>query len=164
MMNVHHFLGVAVLGIFGAAGQGAAAADPPTSGHAVFDAYVTLRFVGTVDSGASKGTLIEATGFDKAVSGEVPFELMSFRCMGHFNVFSDGGSSLDSCVKTDKDGDSIFYVDDNDGWRFVSGTGKYKGISAKGTFKRLWLRNDGALGKEQVVRLEGDWTIKKPGE
>jgi hypothetical protein len=136
------------------------AAEAPKSGHAEFDAYVTQRIVSTIDSGVGKGMIVEGDGFDRLVNGQAPFELLTFRCVSQFQNIGDKSSSSGSCTKTDRDNDHIFYTWDDNGWAFVGGTGKYKGIAGKGVAKPTYFHDSGDHGFELIAHHVGDWEIK----
>lgn len=162
MMKIGMLAAAATLFAVGAAQPGCAA-DAAKSGKAEFDAYITFRLTKTIDSGAGQGMIAEADGFDRLVKGSAPFDLLTFRCVGNFTQIGDKVDSNGSCVKTDKDGDHIFYTfapgDDNP-WVFVGGTGKFKGITGGGVGKVTYNHDSGERGWEMILHHEGSWAIK----
>lgn len=136
------------------------AAEAPKAGHAVLDAYVTRRIVTAIDSAVGQAFVFEAVGLERAVGGTAAFDVVAFDCVGESHVVSKQTSTSVSCVKTDRDGDQIFFTAENSDWRYVDGTGKFKGITGKGVFKPIWLRKTGAATTAVILHFEGDWEIK----
>ncbi len=159
-MKKPNILGAGVIALAAMAVQQGQAAGAPKSGHAEFDAYVTTHIVSTIDSGAGKGMITESEGFDRLVSGQAPFELLTFRCVSQSQVVGEKPVYSGSCVKTDKDNDHIFYTYDVNGWEFVGGTGKFKGITAKGVAKPTYYHSSGDRGWEAIAHHVGDWQIE----
>jgi hypothetical protein len=154
-------VGIAMFGLAAVAAPAVSAQETPKSGHIIFDAYVTNRIVQSVDIGIGKGVITESDDFDKLVNGKAPFDLLTFRCVQQDQFagqkWIDGSGS---CMKTDKDGDHIFYIWDKTGWTFVGGTGKFNGITGKGTAKPIYYHDSGARGWELIAHHESDWAIK----
>jgi hypothetical protein len=160
-MKKLNILGTGMIALVAIAVQPGQAAEAPKSGHAEFDAYLTQRIVSTIDSGVGKGMIVEGDGFDRLVNGQAPFELLTFRCVSQIQNVGDKSDSSGSCVKTDKDGDHIFYTWEHDGWAFVGGTGKFKGITGKGVYaKPTYFHDSGDHGFELIAHHVVDWEIK----
>ena len=64
---------------------------------------------------------------------------MTLHCIGVFRIMSGKGTSIAYCKGMDPDGDVIVQEHRRDGpkitWKFLQGTGKYKGITGGGTGK-----------------------------
>ena len=70
------------------------------------------------------------------------FDAMSGECGGHYTVSTTGVDATGQCQYMDADGDKALVaipVNHNGvgTWSFVTGTGKYKGITGGGDFKPL---------------------------
>lgn len=162
MVTKKRTVGFAMIGLAAvAAPSSVSAQETLKSGHLIYDAYITERIAQFVDIGTFKGVITESDGFDKLVDGKAPFDLLTFRCVQQEQFagqkWIDGSGS---CVKTDKDGDRIFFTWDKTGWAFAGGTGEFNGITGKGTAKPIYYHDSGPRGWEHIVRLEGDWAIK----
>ena len=71
-----------------------------------------------------------------------PFDSMSAECGGHYSVSPTGVDSVGQCQYMDADGDKMLVSipqnhNGNGSWIFISGTGKYTGISGGGDFKPM---------------------------
>ena len=71
-----------------------------------------------------------------------PFDAMSGECAGHYSVCPAGVDSIGQCQYMDADGDkTLVNIPKNHNgtgiWPFVTGTGKYAGLSGSGEFKPL---------------------------
>jgi hypothetical protein len=71
-----------------------------------------------------------------------PFDAMSGECAGHYEVSPNGIDAIGQCQFADADGDKMLVSipQNHNGtgtWKFVTGTGKYVGISGGGDFKPL---------------------------
>ena len=71
-----------------------------------------------------------------------PFDAMSGECAGHYTVSPTGVDSVGQCQYMDADGDkTLVNIPQNHNgtgiWAFVTGTGKYDGLSGSGEFKPL---------------------------
>ena len=160
MRKRRKLLGSAVISIAAVAAQPGQAAESQKSGKAEFDAYVTWRIIQSIDNGVGRGTIYESDGFDRLVNGNAPFDLLTFQCVNHVLQIGEKWEGSGSCVKTDKDGDTIFYTWTNNDWAFTGGTGKFKGITGHGVGKPTYIHDSGARGWQNVVHHVGDWEIK----
>lgn len=142
------------------AAQPGRAEEMQKSGKAEFDAYMTWRLGSTISAGIDEGNIGEGTGFDRLVGGTAPFDLLTFHCVGYGQKIGEKSDFMGGCVKTDKDGDHIFYTYNSEGWTFSGGTGKFKGITGKGTSKPTYYHDSGHLGWEVIVHHIGSWEIK----
>lgn len=98
--------------------------------------------------------------------GELGY-LSSNHCVGSFSVVGKELTDSGSCLQTDPDGDRVFLVysrRNQDGtWKAVSGTGKYEGMEASGTFVGGAIRpvKQDRPGYIQVCNKEaGSWKLK----
>ena len=71
-----------------------------------------------------------------------PFDAMSAECGGHYSVSPTGVDSVGQCQYMDADGDKMLVGipqnhNGNGTWNYISGTGKYTGISGGGEFKPM---------------------------
>jgi len=99
--------------------------------------------------------------------GELGY-LSSNHCVGSVSVVGKELTESGACLQTDPDGDRVFMVygrrnQEPGTWRVVSGTGKYEGIEASGTWKSGTVRpvKQDRQGFFQLCNTEaGSWKLK----
>jgi hypothetical protein len=138
----------------------ALSAEFPKTGEAEYDTYYIDNVLQKIDSEAGTGGIVEETGITRNVKGEGPFHDMSVRCLYHWSLVEGIRHSNGSCVHTDKDGDNIFAIFDDQTTYLMGGTGKYKGITGTVRYTEAQL-HDTVGGREAViVNHKATWQIK----
>lgn len=138
----------------------AAAAEFPKHGEAEFNTYATVRTLDSIDSGAGTGGVWDYSGVIQNVKGDGPFNDMVVRCLQNWTTIAEQFRISGSCVLTDPDGDSIFDVFEGTNFNLVAGTGKYKGISGKGSITRARLHDLPGGARGLVNHHTVAWEIK----
>jgi hypothetical protein len=93
------------------------------------------------------------------------FENITAHCVGYNRIMQGKVTDMGSCRWTDPAGDTFIgeYVDAPDkpgAWTFLSGTGKWKGISGGGTYQTLAMSKPAADGSiEFCSLLTGKYTL-----
>jgi hypothetical protein len=122
--------------------------------------YATVRPLAVIDSGAGRGGVWDYTGVMQNVKGEGPFNNMAVRCLQNWTMLGEQLKVVGSCVLTDQDGDSVFDVFEGAAFNLVAGTGKYKGISGRGTITRTRLHDLPGDIRALVNGHKVTWEIK----
>ena len=122
-----------------APGAIAHAGEPlPESGAAKLAAYTVCRSAVILDMGsAGSNASAECTGIVKTADGAKAFDNLAIRCIEDSKARPEGYLFTGSCVQTDSDGDKLYmtYEGPEAGTlQWLGGTGKYDGVSAKGTW------------------------------
>ena len=88
-----------------------------------------------------------------------PFDKNFLRCIGQYVTIAGKFVTSGTCTETDKAGDKIFMTFNADGFTYIGGTGKYKGITGGGTTK---IENvfEGKKGWASIESYEKHWEIK----
>ncbi|MEE4603243.1 MAG: hypothetical protein V2J65_18320 [Desulfobacteraceae bacterium] len=96
-----------------------------------------------------------ARGVTESVPQGGPFDKMIYECGGHWQLSKTGFEISQSCTFVDSDGDKTLgtTVGNAQGWdwKFIAGTGKWKGITGGGPTKPV-----GKYGRLQAVSA-GCW-------
>ena len=140
---------IAVCTLAATASQFASAAEPPKKGNKTFTIHYLYHPVGYTEvPGVGKVTTLESAGQIENIKGETPpfKDAMKAKCQ-MVSIESGGkGWTEGACITTDGDGDLIFATFDSrnldksqpkmDCGSYVDtgGTGKFKGISATGSY------------------------------
>lgn len=125
--------------LFAALAAPAHAAEPLAKTGAVkLAAYTVCRSLALIDMGpVGSNASAECTGVVRTTDGSKPLDNQAIRCLEESRARTDGYRFFGTCVQTDADGDKIFMTYDgpeSGPLQWIGGTGKYKGISAKGTW------------------------------
>jgi hypothetical protein len=165
------------LGIFAViSAAGSAAAQPtvpklPESGKARFEVTYFRADEGRhvqLDEQTAFGTF-EQYGVTRNLDGQPWFDRMTEYCTGQY--YESAGSSWaptnGSCVYVDQQGDklTINWEDSGDGGtkQIVAGTGKYRGISGKGTYSFVADLTPPTEGSRMfLITVELDFELKRP--
>ena len=115
------------------------AADPfPASGAAKLAAYSVCRSAVIVDMGpVGSNFSAECTGIVKTRDGSKLLDNLAIRCMEESKARPEGYAFTGTCIQTDGDGDKIFMIyegPEGGAVTWIGGTGKYQGITGKGTW------------------------------
>ena len=115
------------------------AADPfPASGAAKLAAYSVCRSAVMVDMGpVGSNSSAECTGIVKTRDGSKLLDNLAIRCMEELQARPAGYAFTGACIQTDGDGDKIFMTYEGPEGGVIAllgGTGKYQGITGKGTW------------------------------
>jgi hypothetical protein len=89
----------------------------------------------------------------------------TYKCVGYTRVMKGEANGTGSCLWTDTGGDTVVgefkeVPGTAPTWTFLSGTGKWKGISGDGTYKELSMSKPAADGTVEVCLEEtGKWML-----
>jgi hypothetical protein len=113
----------------------ASAADFPKSGSTKATGYETSVTVDALDGWEAdmQPDVFVQTGILRNEKEGGPFDKNVVRCIGQEAMVSGTYATSGTCTETDKDGDKIFITFTAGAFTYVSGTGKYKGITGGGT-------------------------------
>jgi hypothetical protein len=132
----------------------------PKSGEAEFTTYATIRTLATIDSGAGAGGVADYAGVMQNDKGNGPFNNMVVECLQNRTMLEAKVHVTGSCVLTDPEGDNIFDEFEGANFKFVSGTGKYKGINGNGTVAGAPLHSLAGGARAFVGHHKVTWEIK----
>lgn len=137
------------------------AADFPQSGATKATGYLTGSSVEGLDGWAtgSNPEIYVQSGVVRGEKDGGPFDKMYLRCIGQDVSIAGKISDNGACTETDKAGDMIFESYGSDGFTFVGGTGKFKGITGGGTGK-LEMVFEGAKNWPIIATWDKHWEIK----
>ena len=115
----------------------APAADFPKKGTTKATGYLTGGPVETLEGweAGSNPEISVSSGVIRNEKAGGPFDNNYIRCIGQDVMIADKFLSNGVCTETDKAGDMIFITYSGEGFTFIGGTGKYKGITGGGTDK-----------------------------
>ena len=139
----------------------APAADFPKKGATKATGYFTGGPVEALEGweAGSNPEIYVSSGMIRNEKEGGPFDTNYVRCIGQDVTIA--GKLLDNgfCTETDKAGDMIFLTYSGEGFTYIGGTGKYKGITGGGTNKGDPTFQDGK-NWAAVVSFEKHWEIK----
>ena len=156
----HPMLPLLVSAVFTAIPVYGVAAQFPKSGEAEFTTYATVHTLASIDSGAGTGGVWDYSGVMQNKNGDGPFNNMTARCLQNWTNLGDQFQIAGSCVLTDIDGDNIFDVFEGTNFELRSGTGKYTGISGRGSITRTRLHDVAGGDRALVNHHKVSWEIK----
>jgi hypothetical protein len=116
---------------------GSSAADFAKSGSTKATGYETSVTVDALDGWEAdmQPDVFVMTGLLRNEKEGGAFDKSFIRCLGQEAMIAGAYTTSGTCTETDKDGDKIFITFETDKFTYVSGTGKYKGITGGGTMK-----------------------------
>ena len=140
---------------------GASAADFPKSGSTKATGYETSVTVDALDGWEAdmQPDVFVMTGLLRNEKEGGPFDKNFIRCLGQEAIIAGAYKTSGTCTETDKDGDKIFIAFETDKFTYVSGTGKYKGITGGGTMKSE-IAFQGPKNVAAITAYEKQWEIK----
>jgi hypothetical protein len=139
----------------------ASAADFPKSGSVKATSYDTSITVEALDGWEAdfQPDIFVLTGLLRSEKEGGPFDKTFMRCIGQGALIAGAYKNSGTCTETDKDGDKIFITFETGTFTFVSGTGKYKGITGGGTSKSE-IAFQGPKDVVLITSHEKHWEIK----
>jgi hypothetical protein len=157
---------VALLAVVSTGQALAATAVPKDGSYEGLTCYTGPSTVIADGKGQVAGTY-DIIGTPIRKEGELGY-LSSNHCVGSFSVVGKELTDSGSCLQTDPDGDRFFLVysrrnQEPGTWKIVSGTGKYDGMEASGTWVAGAVRpvKQDRPGYVQVCNKEaGSWKLK----
>jgi hypothetical protein len=140
---------------------GALAAEFPKSGSAKatgYETYVTLDALDGWEADFQPDVFVQ-TGLVRSEKEGSPFDKTFLRCVGQEAMIAGAYKVSGTCTETDKDGDKISIAFETGTFTYVSGTGKYKGITGGGTSKSE-IVFQGPKNGAMITSYEKHWEIK----
>lgn len=108
------------------------AADFPKSGSAKGKGYMTYTSISQHEGWDAEMQPSIYTGDGITIYEGLDVRFHS-RCLGQDAMIAGAYVTSGTCTETDTDGDKIFLTYNMEGFTYVGGTGKYKGITGGGT-------------------------------
>ena len=141
------------------------AADPfPGSGAAKLAAYSVCRSAVMVEMGpVGSNSSAECNGIVKTLDGSKLLDNLAIRCMEELQARPAGYAFTGACIQTDGDGDKIFMTYEGPEGGVIAllgGTGKYQGITGKGTWSVVDAPGNNAQVFAFTLGYDVTWEIK----
>jgi hypothetical protein len=136
----------------------------PNSGAARLAAYSVCRSAVIVDMGpVGSNSSAECTGIVKTRDGSKLLDNLAIRCIEESKARPEGYAFTGACIQTDGDGDKIFMTyegPESGDIALLGGTGKYQGITGKGTWSVVDAPGNTAQLFAFTLTYDIDWTMK----
>ncbi len=133
----------------------------PPKGTTNYATYFTTQKLSDLKMGETGNQWVqEMVGITRNTDGDTPFDNMSARCLGYVQQVDKDWFWTGACTETDADGDQVFTTFDMSDHYLVGGTGKYKGISGRASYKTNALPQISPIKNAAVVDHEVTWEIK----
>ena len=152
------FLGASA---FALAAHSAFAAELPKSGSTKATGYQTFVFADALDGWdtAFQPDIFVMTAVIRNEKEGGPFDKNTMRCVGQEAIIAGAYKNSGTCTETDTDGDKMFIAFGSGTFTYLSGTGKYKGITGGGTI-RSEIVFQGPKSRATISSYEKHWEIK----